>query len=107
MNNEFSCITAVSVGTRGIWLCPVKQQEQGSRKDPRHPVWSGGAQKTEEQLETELPRTGSPQLSPLFCPFAEDFPQIELVALLQPRTEGRSTVVARVVVLVFACCACP
>lgn len=33
MNNEFSRVTAVSVGTRGIWLCSVKQQGEGIRRD--------------------------------------------------------------------------
>lgn len=33
VNNEFSRVTAVSVGTRGIWLCSGKQQGEGIRKD--------------------------------------------------------------------------
>lgn len=33
VNNEFNRVTAVSVDTRGIWLCSVRQQEEGIRKD--------------------------------------------------------------------------
>lgn len=33
VNNEFNRVTAVSVDTRGIWLCSVKQQGEEIRKD--------------------------------------------------------------------------
>lgn len=73
VNNEFNCVTAVSVDTRGIWLCSAEQQGKGIRKDPSMcTMKSGRAQKPEEQLDTKLSPTGSPQLSPLLCPFAED-----------------------------------
>lgn len=64
MNNEFNRVTAVSVGTRGIWLFSVKQQGGGIRKDTfcvqDEVRETGRAQKPGEQLDTKLSPTGSP-----------------------------------------------
>lgn len=93
VNNEFSCVTAVSVDTRGIWLCSDKQQGEEVRKDTFYvqgevrespKAWgTAGHQALSNRLSTALTVALS---------LCRRFHQIQLVTLLHPWAEGRSTV---------------
>lgn len=70
VNNEFSHVTAVSIDTRGIWLCSVKQQGKGIRKDTFY--GEKGEAKSLRNSWTPSCLQQAPQLSTLLYPFAGD-----------------------------------